>query len=85
MRRRWAALQLQMVLALALTLALALALTLTLPWFIFPHWGTKEPARVAAYSEWLPRKIFMSTFILDSTRLSSHVRFFMVINNRSTK
>ena len=38
-RRRRAALQLQMV------LALTLALTLTLPWFIFPHWGPKGPAR----------------------------------------
>ena len=40
MRRRRAALQLQKV------LALTLALTLTLPWFIFPHWGPKELARL---------------------------------------
>ena len=27
------------------TLTPTLALTLTLPWFIFPHWGPKEPAQ----------------------------------------
>ena len=40
-----------LILTLTWTLTLTLALTLTLtlalalPWFIFPHWGPKEPAR----------------------------------------
>ena len=38
-----------LALALTLTLALTLALALTLPWFIFAHWGPKEPARCCYY------------------------------------